>query len=135
MLGGYGPRHVIDTLTRVRGPFNVAGPSLVTAEAAMWDQAYAEKCRDDNARLRDWMVAEINALGIGCDESYGNFVLARFADGPAADRANDWLKKGGLIVRSTASYKLPEALRITVGDEAACRSVIKFLREFVEAEA
>ena len=131
---GYGPKHVIDTLNRVRGPFNVSGPALVTAEAAMWDQSFVDQCREANMLWRDYLVDALRGLGIGCDQSHGNFVLARFADGDAAARANEWLKKGGLIVRGTGSYKLPEGLRITVGDEDACRSVIKYLREFIEAD-
>jgi len=33
-------------------------------------------------------------------------------------------------VRRVAGYGLPHCLRITVGDEDACRSIVKFMSEF-----
>ena len=50
---GYGPQGVIDTLNRVRGPFNLSETQLVTAEAAVRDRAWAERCGTENARLRE----------------------------------------------------------------------------------
>lgn len=130
----YGPQRVIDTLNRVRGPFNLSGPALAAAEAAMQDTDYAKRCAAHNAHWRDWLAAELARLGINSDPSEGNFILARFRDADQAKRADEFLQKGGLIVRSTASYDLPEALRITIGDEDACRSVAKFLAEFMGQE-
>jgi histidinol-phosphate aminotransferase len=52
-----------------------------------------------------------------------NFVLARFADAAEAESCDAFLRGQGLIVRRVAGYKLPHCLRITVGDESACRRV------------
>jgi histidinol-phosphate aminotransferase len=35
-----------------------------------------------------------------------------------------------LIVRRVAGYQLPTCLRITVGDESACRRVVHAIRQF-----
>jgi len=35
-----------------------------------------------------------------------------------------------LVVRRVAGYKLPNALRITVGDEGACRFVLEAIKNF-----
>ena len=131
---GYGARNIIDTLNRIRGPFNLSGPALVAAEAAMRDQDFVAKCRVHNSTWRQWLAAELAKVGIASDPSEGNFLLARFADADEVARADAWLKKGGLIVRGTASYDLPHCLRITIGDEDACRSVAKFLKEFKEQD-
>jgi histidinol-phosphate aminotransferase len=40
----------------------------------------------------------------------------------------------GLIVRQVGSYGLPEALRITVGDESACRRVAHVIARFMEEQ-
>ena len=40
------------------------------------------------------------------------------------------LRLAGIIVRHVASYGLPHCLRITIGDEAACRRVVEALRTF-----
>lgn len=130
---GYGPAEVIDVLNRVRGPFNLSRAQLDTAEAAVRDVAYTEKCCAENARLRDWLVAELNAAGVPTDPSFANFVLPRFRDRAEAEACDDFLKSEGLIVRRVAGYKLPDALRISVGDEAACRRVIEAITRFREA--
>jgi len=126
----YAPGHVIDTMNRVRGPFNVSAPGLAAAEAAMRDQDYVASCKAANARWRDWLAAELDGLGLPSDRSLANFILVQFPDEDAAKAADDWLRKFGLIVRRVAGYGLPHCLRITVGDEDACRSIVKFMSEF-----
>jgi histidinol-phosphate aminotransferase len=41
-----------------------------------------------------------------------------------------FLRDQGLIVRRVAGYKLPHCLRITVGDESACRRVAHAVAQF-----
>ena len=127
---GYGPAEVIDALGRIRGPFNLSTPALAAAEAAMRDQAFAERTRTENARNRAWLQEALGGLGIPSDTSLANFVLARFSDVAEAQAADQHLRAAGIIVRGVASYGLPHCLRITVGDEAACRRVIDALAAF-----
>ena len=127
---GYGPRAVIDTLNRVRGPFNVSSAALAAAEAAVKDQDYADKCRRDNNRLRDWLSIALAEHGVPSDPSMTNFILARFASQSQAEACDEYLKSQGLIVRRVAGYNLPDCLRISVGDESACRRVAHAVGQF-----
>ncbi|MGR3570351.1 histidinol-phosphate transaminase [Brevirhabdus sp.] len=120
---GYGPRHVIDVLNRIRGPFNLSEPQLATAEAAVRDVGHAQKCRAENTRMRTWLGKALAELGVPSDTSCTNFILARFADAEEADACDAHLKSEGILVRRVAGYKLPQCLRITIGDEASCRRV------------
>ncbi len=129
---GYGPKRIIDILNRVRGPFNLSTVALDAAEAAVRDQAYVEKCRTENARMRGWMAEALAELGVPSDTSCANFVLARFHDPEEAGACDEFLKSRGLIVRRVAGYGLPDCLRITVGDESACRRVVAAVRAFKE---
>jgi len=128
---GYGPQEVIDVLNRVRGPFNVSGPALAAAEAAVRDQAYVAHCRAENARLRARLARALAEIGIPSDPSAANFVLARFRDAATAEAADAYLRTRGLIVRRVAGYGLPAALRITIGDEDACDRVAGALGDFM----
>lgn len=128
---GYGSAEVIGVLHRIRGPFNVNAAALAAAQAAVLDTDYTDTCRARNAEWRDRMVAELTAMGIGCDPSHGNFVLARFADEDTADAANEALLQAGLIARQVKGYGLPEALRITVGKGADCKRVLATLKGFM----
>ena len=130
---GYGPGPVVDVLNRIRGPFNLSSAALATAEAAVRDTAWAEKCRADNTRLRAWMAGALAGHGVVSDVSMANFILARFASPEEAAACDAHLRTAGLIVRRVAGYGLPHCLRITVGDEAACRRVAHAVGEFMEA--
>ena len=127
---GYAPKHVIDVLNRVRGPFNLSGTALAAAEAAVRDTAYVEKCRHDNTRLRAWLSEALAEHGVPCDTSTANFVLARFGSREEAEACDAYLQSQGLIVRRVAGYNLPNCLRITVGDEASCRRVAYCVGQF-----
>lgn len=127
---GYGPREMIDVLNRIRNPFNLSHGQIAAAEAAMRDQAHVARCRAENARLRDWLAATLAGLGVHSDPSHGNFILAQFADAAEAGQCDDYLKTQGLIVRRVGSYGLPHCLRITIGDEAACRRVAAAIAAF-----
>ena len=76
------------------------------------------------------LLDALNDLGVACDRSYANFVLARFESAAEAEACDEWLKKDGLIVRRVGGYKLPHCLRITVGDEASCRRVAHAIGAF-----
>lgn len=127
---GYGPKHIMDVLNRMRGPFNVSEAGLNAAQAAVLDQAYVAQCRDANAKWRDWLAHALAAHGVPSDVSLANFILARFGSEEEADACDDYLQSQGLIVRRVKGYKLPNALRITVGDEASCRQVAHAVGQF-----
>lgn len=127
---GYGPGAVIDVLNRVRGPFNLSGAALAAALAAINDTGYVSHCRAENARWRAWLAEALAASGVPSDTSCANFILARFADQAEAESCDEFLQDHGLIVRRVAGYKLAQALRITVGDEIACRRVAAAIADF-----
>ena len=131
---GYGPKAIIDVLNRVRGPFNLSATQLETAEAAIRDRDYADKCRAENARMRVWLAKALAELGVPSDTSCANFILVRFRDRAEAEACDDYLKSKGLIVRRVAGYKLPNCLRITIGDESSCRRVAHAIAAFKEAQ-
>ncbi|MFK7945639.1 MAG: histidinol-phosphate transaminase [Paracoccaceae bacterium] len=124
----YAPAHVCDIYHRVRGPFNVTAPALAAGEAAMRDQAYVERCRVTNEVWRDWLTREIEAAGLPVVPSKGNFLLVQAGDRVADLDAH--LKSRGLIGRRVDAYGLAGYLRISVGDEEACRMVAEAVAAF-----
>ncbi|NVO54344.1 histidinol-phosphate transaminase [Rhodobacteraceae bacterium B1Z28] len=127
---GYASKSIIDVLNRVRQPFNLSLTALAAAEAAVKDEEFLAFCQAENARLRVWMTGELAKIGVPSDPSCTNFILARFANQTEAEACDDYLKTQGLIVRRVAGYNLPNALRITVGDEEACRRVVAAITAF-----
>ncbi len=127
---GYGPRAIVDVLNRIRGPFNLSTAALAAAEAAVKDTAYIVKCREENARWREWLATGLAEIGVPSDTSTANFILARFGSETEANACDDYLRSEGILVRRVAGYKLPNCLRITVGDESACRRIVHAVAQF-----
>ncbi|MEI7805967.1 MAG: histidinol-phosphate transaminase [Hyphomicrobiales bacterium] len=129
----YGPAHVVDAINRIRGPFNVNAPAIAAGIAAIQDSAHTEMARAHNEKWLAWLTQEIGKLGLAVTPSAANFVLIHFPDakGRTAAEANAFLLKRGLILRQVGAYKLPNALRMSVGTEEANRLVVKSLSEFL----
>ena len=127
---GYGPRAIIDVLNRIRGPFNLSAAALDAAEVAIRDRTYADHCRAENAKWRNWMADALAKIGVPSDVSCANFILPRFASAQEAEACDLYLQSQGLIVRRVGGYNLPNCLRITVGDESACRRIVHAIRQF-----
>lgn len=127
---GYARREVIDVLNRIRQPFNLNEGQMAAAEAAVRDTDFTTRCREENARWRDWLRNALVQMGVACDVSFANFVLARFADSEEAGACDAVLRANGILVRRVGGYGLPECLRITVGDESACRRVVHAIGTF-----
>ena len=129
----YGPAPIVDAINRIRGPFNVNAPAIAAGIAAIRDTAHVEKSRAHNTRWLAWLTEEIGKLGLPVTPSVGNFVLIHFPEtkGKTAKEADAFLTKRGLILRQVGAYKLPNALRMSVGTEEANRLVVKALAEFL----
>ncbi len=130
---GYGPARIVDVLNRVRGPFNLSGAAIAAATAAVGDVGYTEYCREQNSLNRARLAAGLAAVAVPSDPSHANFVLARFESPEIAAACDAHLRAAGIIVRRVAGYKLPAALRITVGDARACERVVESVAAFMNA--
>jgi histidinol-phosphate aminotransferase len=129
----YGPAHVVDAVNRIRGPFNVNAAAQAAGMAAIKDRAHVEMARAHNERWLAWLLEEIPKLGLEVTPSVANFVLIHFSnthDRTAVD-ADAFLTRRGLILRRVTAYKLPNALRMSVGSEEANRLVVTALSEFM----
>jgi len=133
----FGPSHVVGAINRIRGPFNVSGPAIAAGIAAIEDHAHQEHAREHNDRWLAWLAQEFEKLGLTVTPSAANFLLIHFPQikGRTAKDADAFLTARGLILRQVGSYKLPNALRMTVGTEEANRLVVAALKEFLAKSA
>ena len=129
----FGPAPVIAAINRVRGPFNVNAPAIAAGIAAIEDHDHQGRAREHNTRWLGWLAQELEALGLKVTPSVANFLLIHFPQtkGRSAKEANDFLTARGLILRQVGAYKLPNALRMSVGTEEANRLVVAALKEFL----
>jgi len=115
---GTGAPGLVNTLNRIRGPFNVSSTGQAMALAGVRDQAFVEAARVHNAAERARFVAALEKLGnrgLRPLPSQANFVLILFEGALSAETAYNGLAEAGYIVRWLPNQGLPQALRITIG--------------------
>jgi histidinol-phosphate aminotransferase len=129
----FGPAHVVDAVNRIRGPFNVSTPAMLAAIAAIEDTAHQEMSKIHTVTWRNHLTEELTKLGLKVTPSVANFVLIHFPldAGKTAADADAFLTQRGLVLRGLKNYKLPHALRLTIGTEEANRLVVQGLTDFM----
>ena len=129
----FGPAHIVDAVNRIRGPFNVSTPAMLAAKAAIEDHAHISKSQQHTQQWVARLTEEIRKLGITVTPSVANFILMHFPETGAktAAAADAFLTQRGLVLRALGNYKLPHALRLTIGTDEANTLVLDALREFM----
>jgi histidinol-phosphate aminotransferase len=124
-----GDPELIAAMNRVREAFNVNSVAQAGALAAWQDQEYLETVVQKTVSGREYLMRELQSLGVKIFPSETNFVMGFFPI--TAAQLNQQLLKRGLIVRPGAGYKDPNAIRISVGTEEENALLIKVLREIL----
>ena len=128
----YAPAPIADAMNRIRSPFNLAQPSIEAAVAALEDRQHIAQAKAHNELWRDRVTRELREIGYDVPDSAANFVLIPFGTelGRTAQDADAHLNAKCIILRQVGAYKLPHALRMTVGLDHENRAVLDALREF-----
>lgn len=132
----YCPEDIADVLNRIRGPFNVSGPAIAAGVASIEDDAFMRQSTKHNAEWLGTLSATLRGLGIEVTPSVANFLLLHFPPSgeKTAARADQFLLQNGIVLRRLENYKLPNALRATIGSKEANEKLIAALRTFMSGE-
>ena len=133
---GTGAAALVDTLNRIRGPFNISSTGQAMALAALADQDFVAHSREHNRAERARFVAALAAMGndgLRPLPSEANFVLILFEGRLTAEAAFNGLAERGYITRWLPGQGLPHGLRITIGTAAQMDDIVAGLRELAEA--
>jgi histidinol-phosphate aminotransferase len=133
----YCPAPVADALNRIRGPFNVTGPSIAAGVAALADQPHMQAAVEHNAVWRGRMAEALQRIGLRVTPSAANFLLVHFPQnsGKSARAADKFLHEHRIILRRVEEYGFPDALRMTIGTEDENEAVLDALSAFMGAGA
>ena len=131
----FGPDHILSVMERVRGPFNVNAAAQLAAIKALDDRETIEKAIAHNDEWLVWTTERLTELGLTVTPSVGNFILIHFEPGSdkSAAGADAYLTARGYVLRRVGGYGLPDAIRMTIGTEEACRGVVAALGEYLKA--
>ena len=124
---------LIEGLERVKNSFNsypMSRFALAGAVAAMKDRAYFEETRGKIILSREALAADLERLGFQVIPSAANFLFARHPERDA-DRLALQLRETGIIVRHFKQPRIEQYLRITVGTDEQCGSLVKELEKIL----
>ncbi len=128
-----GHEALIDGLQRVKNSFNSYPIDRVAeagAAAALDDAGHFERTRRAVMETRARMTAGLHDLGFEVLPSSANFVFARHPSHDGAALAAG-LRDRGIIVRHFKQPRIDRFLRITVGTEPQCTTLLEALRALV----
>jgi histidinol-phosphate aminotransferase len=132
-----GHPELIDGLERVKNSFNsypLDRLALAAAVAAVEDEAWFEESRRKVIATRAALTAQLRALDFMVLPSAANFVFACHPRRDGAELAAA-LRQRAIIVRHFKAPRIERYLRITVGTDAQCATLVTALREILAAAA
>jgi len=126
---GYGiaRRDLIESMNKVREPFNVNSLAQTAAIAAMYDEGFVKKTKRLIKMGKSYLYSELDIMGIMYIPSATNFILMEI--GPDAPVIYKKLLKKGIIVRNMEAWGLSGFLRVTIGTDRENRRFIKALSD------
>ncbi len=128
-----GHEALIEGLERVKNSFNsypLDRLAIAGAVAALEDTEHFERTRQAVIASRDRLNHQLGQLGFVVVPSSANFVFARH---PGRDAAalSAALRERGIIVRHFRLPRIDQHLRITIGTDAQCDTLVSALREIL----
>jgi len=129
---GYASKEIVNTLNKIKPPFNVSRPALFAASAAIRDISWLKKEVNHIHKWNKILFKKFKAMKIATNESKTNFLLLNF------DRVNisskkvfQKLAKVGILVRSMNTYGIKNSLRITIGNSKENKKLIFVFRKIL----
>ena len=129
---GYASKQIIQTLNKVKPPFNVNRPALFAASTALLDIKWLKKEVDHTNKWRKIMFNKFKALKIETKEGNANFLLINFDRTKISSiKVFNQLAKVGILVRKMDVYGIKNSLRITIGKAKENKKFIIKLRKIL----
>ncbi|MFC2947465.1 histidinol-phosphate transaminase [Virgibacillus sediminis] len=126
---GVAPDYVIQTILKVKEPFNVNALAQAAAAAAISDEKHIEASREMNIKGADQLYHLFSELGLSYIQTQANFVLVDL--GPDAKKVNDELLTKGVIVRYGNTWGMPEHVRVSIGTQEENQFFAEALRSIL----
>ena len=130
---GYGFAHdeLISNLLKVKAPFEPSALAQIAGHAALEDRDFLSKTVETNKRGMNYLMEELETIGIECIPSIANFITTIWDSESRATELTKELLKKGVIVRQLNSFGWPTYIRISIGLEKENQRFIKALKEIL----
>ena len=129
---GYGSNQIINSLNKIKPPFNINSPALSAAEAAIKDKAWLNKEINHVNRWNDKFYKEFKKMRIDTNKSFTNFLLINFDKiKKNSNKIFNLLAKGGILLRKMNVYGIKNSLRVTIGKSDENKKLILKIKKVI----
>ncbi len=131
---GYGPKWVVELLTKIGPSFPVNSIAYAAGIAAVKDTHHMHTVLSHNTIWIERFSEKLGALGLKVYPSQTNFVLVGFPPecGKTAASVNEQLNKNGIIPRQFAVNEFEDKLRFTIGLDWEMEKTIHVLEDYLK---
>ena len=127
---GYGPKKIIEAMNKIKPPFNTNAAAQLAAKAALNDKIFIKKSVKHNFFWAKKLKKIFNNFNIVTNDVTANFLLLNFNECKySANYVKKKLEEKGIILRGMKSYKIKNALRLTIGNSAVNNKLIKIFNK------
>jgi len=117
---GYSSKEIIDSMYQIKPPFNVNRVALAAGIEGIKDNEWTARAIEHNTLWSKKIFSILKRYKIRTNEPTANFFLMNFDETKInSDEAFEKLASKRLILRKMTQYKIPNALRLTIGNEHA----------------
>lgn len=122
---------IIQGMVKVKDSYNVNRLWIAAALAGLDDLAYVRKNIEKIKKNRQYLTAQLQAMGLFVYPSQANFVMARFDSAQAARLAYERLKAQKILIRYWDKPRIDDCVRITVGTREEIDALLKALKRII----
>ena len=126
---GYSSKEIIDVMYKIKPPFNVNRAALCSGIEAIKDKEWTRKAIEHNTLWSKKIFSVLKEYKIQTNEPTTNFFLMNFNKTKInSDEAFEKLANNRLLLRKMTQYKIPNALRLTIGDKESNELFVECIR-------
>jgi len=130
---GYSSKEIIDAMYQIKPPFNVNRYALIASVEAIKDNEWTKRAIEHNTLWAKKIFSILQENKIVANEPTANFFLINFDKTKInSDEAFEQLAHKRLILRKMAQYKIPNSLRLTIGNEQANEHFIQAIGSIIK---
>ena len=130
---GYSSKKIIDSMYQIKPPFNVNRVALATSIEAIKDNKWTKKAIKHNTLWAKKIFSILKKNNVESNQPTANFFLMNFKNTKInSDQAFNKLANKRLILRKMTQYKIPNSLRLTIGNKKANEHFIKSIESILK---
>jgi len=126
---GYSSKEIIDVMYQIKPPLNVNRAALCSGIEAIRDNEWTRKAIEHNTLWSKKIFSVLQECKIQTNEPTANFFLMSFDETKInSDETFEKLANNRLLLRKMTQYKIPNALRLTIGNKKSNEHFVECIR-------